>query len=178
VRESDGGLIERGHSIRTNKCPLSSGHDFLRRECPLMAQSRHELLHTSAFGGKADMTLCGNPLSRSVFGVKRTCLIAAQMSAFDPKQTLMRRAQAAAPPARTDVRSATPAQPTTKSVSNPRDRLGRFGGDGHRMWSPHIDRIIVAAIAAPRPTIPYADALAVETDLRWDRSTPRKPQPR
>jgi len=41
----------------------------------------------SAFGGKADMTLCGNPLSRSLSGVKRTCFIAAQRSAFDPKQT-------------------------------------------------------------------------------------------
>jgi len=28
--------------------------------------------HMSAFGGKADMTLCGNPLSRSLLGVKRT----------------------------------------------------------------------------------------------------------
>jgi hypothetical protein len=33
------------------------------------------------------MTLCGNPLSRSLSGVKRTCLIAAHMSAFDPKRT-------------------------------------------------------------------------------------------
>jgi hypothetical protein len=41
----------------------------------------------SAFGCKADMTLCGNPLLRSLSGVKRTCLIAAQMSAFDPKRT-------------------------------------------------------------------------------------------
>jgi hypothetical protein len=29
----------------------------------------------SAFGGKADMTLCGNPLLRSLLGVKRTCLL-------------------------------------------------------------------------------------------------------
>jgi hypothetical protein len=41
----------------------------------------------SAFRGKADMTSCGNPLSRSLFGVKRTSLFAAQMSAFDPKRT-------------------------------------------------------------------------------------------
>ena len=27
-------------------------------------------LHTSAFGSKADMTLCGNPLSRLLFGGK------------------------------------------------------------------------------------------------------------
>src|SRR4029450_5457965 len=40
----------------------------------------------SAFGGKADMTLCGNPLSRSLLGVKRTSLFAAHMSAFDPKR--------------------------------------------------------------------------------------------
>jgi hypothetical protein len=44
-------------------------------------------LHMSAFGGKADMTLCGNPLSRSLLGVKRTSPFAVQMSAFDPKRT-------------------------------------------------------------------------------------------
>src|SRR5262249_24948782 len=41
----------------------------------------------SAFGGKADMALCGNSLSRSLLGVKRTWLVAAHMSAFDPKRT-------------------------------------------------------------------------------------------
>jgi len=41
----------------------------------------------SAFGGKADMTVCGNPLSRSLLGVKRTCRFALHMSAFDPKRT-------------------------------------------------------------------------------------------
>jgi hypothetical protein len=45
--------------------------------------------HMSAFGGKADMTLCENPLLRSLLGVKRTSLFAAQMSAFDPKRTLL-----------------------------------------------------------------------------------------
>jgi hypothetical protein len=39
----------------------------------------------SAFGGKADMTLCGNPLLRSPLGVKRTCCFALQMSAYDQK---------------------------------------------------------------------------------------------
>jgi hypothetical protein len=42
----------------------------------------------SAFGGKADMTLCGNPLLRSLLGVKRTWLFAARMSAYDPKRTV------------------------------------------------------------------------------------------
>jgi hypothetical protein len=41
----------------------------------------------SAFGGKADMTLCGISLSRLLLGVKRTWLVAAHMSAFDPKRT-------------------------------------------------------------------------------------------
>src|SRR5215470_6331397 len=41
----------------------------------------------SAFGGKADMTVCRCPLSRSLLGVKRTCLFALHMSAFDPKRT-------------------------------------------------------------------------------------------
>jgi hypothetical protein len=31
-------------------------------------------LHMSAFGGKADMTVCGSPLSRSLLGVERTFL--------------------------------------------------------------------------------------------------------
>ena len=44
-------------------------------------------LHMSAFGGKADMTVCGNPLSRSLFGAKRTCPFALHMSANDPKRT-------------------------------------------------------------------------------------------
>jgi hypothetical protein len=42
----------------------------------------------SAFGGKADMTYCGISLSRSLSGVKRTCLVASHMSAFDPMRTL------------------------------------------------------------------------------------------
>jgi hypothetical protein len=45
-------------------------------------------LHMSAFGGKADMTVCGNSLSRSLLGVKRTWVLAPHMSAFDPKRTL------------------------------------------------------------------------------------------
>jgi hypothetical protein len=38
----------------------------------------------SAFGGKADMTFCESPLSRSLLGLKRTSLIAAHMSGSDP----------------------------------------------------------------------------------------------
>jgi hypothetical protein len=33
------------------------------------------------------MTLCGNPLSRSLLGVKRTWPVALHMSAFDPSRT-------------------------------------------------------------------------------------------
>src|SRR5262252_3121366 len=44
-------------------------------------------LHMSAFGGKADMTVCRCPLSRSLLGVKRTWAFALHMSAFDPKRT-------------------------------------------------------------------------------------------
>src|SRR4029453_10059828 len=44
----------------------------------------------SAFGGKADMTFCGNSLSRSLLGAKRTCPFALHMSAYDPKRTLTR----------------------------------------------------------------------------------------
>ena len=34
-----------------------------------------------------DMTLAGNPLLRSLLGAKRTSLVAAHMSANDPKRT-------------------------------------------------------------------------------------------
>jgi hypothetical protein len=44
-------------------------------------------LHMSAFGGKADMAVCENTLSRSLLGVKRTWLVEAHMSASDPKRT-------------------------------------------------------------------------------------------
>ena len=43
--------------------------------------------HMSAFGGKADMTVCACPLSRSLLGVKQTYRLAPHMSAFDPKRT-------------------------------------------------------------------------------------------
>jgi|GEM_PF-834986 hypothetical protein len=35
--------------------------------------------HMSAFGGGADMAVCGNPLSRSLLGVKRACPFALHM---------------------------------------------------------------------------------------------------
>ena len=44
-------------------------------------------LHMSAFRGKADMTIGTCPLSRSVSGVKQTCVFALHMSANDPKRT-------------------------------------------------------------------------------------------
>ena len=50
-------------------------------------QTRALALHMSAFGGKADMTVCGCLLSRSLLGAKRTSLFALHMSAFDPKRT-------------------------------------------------------------------------------------------
>jgi hypothetical protein len=45
--------------------------------------------HMSAFGGKADMSLCRNPLSGSLLGAKRTCPFALHMSA-NPKRTYVR----------------------------------------------------------------------------------------
>src|SRR5262245_9336045 len=60
----------------------------MKLRCPLLALSGHDpSLHTSDFGGKADMTVCGSPLSRSLLGVKRTWLCATHMSAYDPKRT-------------------------------------------------------------------------------------------
>jgi len=56
-------LIDLGLSVLWRK--------IRRSQCPLLAHSRHALVH------------CKCPLS----GVKRTWLFAAQMSAYDPKQT-------------------------------------------------------------------------------------------
>ena len=41
----------------------------------------------TAFAGKADMAVGACLLSWSLLGVKRTCLFALHMSAFDPKRT-------------------------------------------------------------------------------------------
>jgi hypothetical protein len=43
--------------------------------------------HTSAFVGKADMTIGTCPLLWSLLGGKQTSLVAAHMSACDPKRT-------------------------------------------------------------------------------------------
>ena len=52
---------------------------------PLLAQSRHELLHRTCpvSGGKADITICGMSAFAVASGVKRTCRFALHMSAFD-----------------------------------------------------------------------------------------------
>jgi hypothetical protein len=54
--------------------------------------------HMSAFGGKADMTVCGKSLSRSLLGVKRTWVDALHMSAFDPKRTAVLKTAQLFPP--------------------------------------------------------------------------------
>ena len=42
----------------------------------------HYVAFDVAFGGKADMTVCENPLSRSLLGIKQTWRIAVRMSAY------------------------------------------------------------------------------------------------
>src|SRR5262245_19339830 len=63
----------------------------------------------SAFGSKADMTVCGSPLSRSLLGVKRTCFCTLHMSAYDPKRT-------------STATSKLPAQASIMSFLEPRGR--------------------------------------------------------
>ena len=58
-------------ALCTKTCLIFAEIGF-RSRCPLLAQSGHRLVH------------CTCPL----LGVKRTCLFAPQMSAFDPKRTL------------------------------------------------------------------------------------------
>src|SRR5262245_8487777 len=49
---------------------------YVSAECLLLAQSRHDVVRKSAFA--------------VAIGVKRTCLCALHMSAYDPKRTFMR----------------------------------------------------------------------------------------
>ena len=81
-------------------------------ECPLLAHSGHRLVaqHMSAFGAKADMAVCENPLLRSLLGVKRTCVFAAHMSAFDPKRI--------SPPSRAAPESNTMTSPWRSGCDN------------------------------------------------------------
>jgi hypothetical protein len=71
-------------------------------QCPLLAQSGHSLLHMSAFGGKAEMTICGNPLLRSLLGVTRTwrfvgpSLNEPQLNRYDGLSLALRRGNATA----------------------------------------------------------------------------------
>jgi hypothetical protein len=64
---------------------------FRRRDCfragAAFVAGHYSLASRSAFRAKADMAFCGNPLLRSLLGVKRTCRFALHMSAFDPKRT-------------------------------------------------------------------------------------------
>ena len=50
---------------------------------------RAQLHRTVRFRGKAEMNICGMSAFAVAIGVKRTCLFALHMSAFDPKRTLM-----------------------------------------------------------------------------------------
>jgi hypothetical protein len=50
-------------------------------------------LHMSAFGGKADMTICESRRLRSLLGAKRTCPFALHMSALGGKADITRTPQ-------------------------------------------------------------------------------------
>ena len=82
-----------------------------KRTCPFAP-------HMSAFGGKADITFCGNTLSRSLLGVKRTWLVAAHMSAFDPKRTSGRRRSGLPPVVIGDVIVAVPTPKRWRGASH------------------------------------------------------------
>ena len=58
-------------------------------ECPLLARSGHLLVatHMSAFGGQADMTVCGNPSFVVAICGKADIVLRCLMSSIDPKRT-------------------------------------------------------------------------------------------
>jgi len=83
-------LISRMHAVQQTKggavlVPTKS------KKCHCATRGRNVRisaigLQMSAFGGKADMTVCGSPLSRSLLTVKRTSAVALHMSASGPKR--------------------------------------------------------------------------------------------
>src|SRR5215475_8191953 len=75
-------------------------------------------LHMSAFGGKADMNSCGCPLSRSLSGVKQTCVAALHESAFDPKRTLS---------------GPSPVKEVVRGTANVENSIGEKNG-GYPLW--------------------------------------------
>src|SRR5262249_51398748 len=75
------------HCVARAARPRRQSHRIIAMSAFGPKQTSASALHMSAFGGKADMTFRGNPLSRSLLGVKRTSLLAPQMSAVDPKGT-------------------------------------------------------------------------------------------
>jgi len=64
------------HRAELTQCPLmaQSWRPFFLRAMSAFGPKRTYVAapHMSAFGGKADMPVFGNPLSRSLLGVKRT----------------------------------------------------------------------------------------------------------
>src|SRR5215475_10320978 len=84
-----GELLKLGFEVAAALTKLSNSDPFAAVHESATGPKRTWLVapHMSAFGGKADMTVCGNPLSRPLLGVKRTSLFATHMSAFDPKRT-------------------------------------------------------------------------------------------
>src|SRR5262249_26902883 len=70
-----------------NHCPIDDW-DFLSCSLRWIGTKTFRAWHRmSAFGCRADMTVCGSPLSRSLLGVKQTSSVAPHMSASDPKRT-------------------------------------------------------------------------------------------
>jgi hypothetical protein len=72
-KKKPAGRVHRPHSI------LRQGSRGLRKTQKSASGPRRTSLvvapHMSAFGGKADMTLCGNPLSRSLWGQSGRALL-------------------------------------------------------------------------------------------------------
>src|SRR5262249_326669 len=81
----------RGRHHRVSRCPLWPLADIPVRTAHVCFWPKADIPsctpHTPTFRGKADMTVCESPLSRSLLGVKRTWRFSLH---FGPKRKLPR----------------------------------------------------------------------------------------
>ena len=135
----------------------------------------------SAYGGKADMAFCGNPLSQSLLRVKRTSAVGLHMSASDPKRTSHRalpksRFEWLRCPCKMGTRMRRrefiallggAAAWSVAARAQPADRVRRIGVLIGLAADDPQGRAIIAAFLQGLQQLGWSDGRNVKIDIRW-----------